>query len=122
MSEQAKNRSRFRGVLLNGLIAIAFVPLNLLLMGIPSMLVVVATLPLATVLGNAATLNSQLLNVTLYLTFLWPPSFMVAYWVGFGFFRGRSKLIKWLIYGSILYAWANVVTFVLSHYFAQSSQ
>jgi hypothetical protein len=122
MSEQSKNRSLVRGVLLNGVVAIAFVLLNLLLVGIPSILVVFATLPLATVLGNAATLNSQLLNVTLYLTFLWPPSFMVAYGVGFGVFQRRSRLIKWLIYGGILYGWANVVTFVLSRYFAQASQ
>jgi hypothetical protein len=122
MAVHLKKRSLVRGMLLNGLIAIAFVPLNLLLMGIPSVLVILTTLPLATILGSAAKLNSQLLNVALYLTFLWPPSFVVGYWVGFGVFRQRSKLIKGLIYCGILYAWANIMTFVLSYYFAQSSQ
>jgi hypothetical protein len=105
---------------MNGLGAIAFIPLNLLLIGIPSALVVSATLPLAALFGNADEVNRQFLNVALYLTFLWPLGFVPAYWLGFKVFRQPSKLAQCLIYGGLLYAWAIAVTFALTRYFAQA--
>lgn len=119
MSEPLKERSFSRGLRLNGLFAIAFIPLNLLLMGIPSVLVVSATIPLITLFGSAAKLNSQFLNVALYLTILWAPSFVVGYWVAFRLCQRRSKFVKLLIYCGILYALAVILTLVLLHYFAQ---
>ena len=120
MPENPKGRSLSRGLRLNSILAIAFILLNLLLIGIPSALVVTATIPLVTLFGlSAAKLNSQFLNVVLYLTVPWSLSFVVSYWVAFGLCQQWSKFAKWLLYISILYAWAVALTLALTHYFMQ---
>ena len=120
MSKNPKGRSLAKGLRLNSILAIAFILLNLLLIGIPSALVVAATVPLVRLLGlSTAQLNSQFLNVVLYMTIPWSLSFVISYWVAFGLCQSWSKLAKLLLYIGILYAWAVVLTFALTYYFTQ---
>ena len=118
MSERLNERSQSKGLRLNIFLAIAFIPLNLLLMGIPSVLMVSAIIPLLALFGSATRLNHQLLNVALYFTLLWAPSFVVAYWVGFKRCQRQTNLVKLLIYIGSLYTLAVLVTLVLTYAFA----
>ena len=120
MSENPKDRALSRGIRFNSILSVAFILLNLLLLGIPSALVVSATVPLVKLFGlSAVKLNSQFLNVVLYLTVPWSLSFVVSYWVAFGLCQQWSKFAKLLLYISILYVWAVVLTLALTHYFTQ---
>lgn len=86
------------------------------LMGLPGALAYVIGSPVAALVYGAnihqSIKSDAFWPMALYMTLLWPISFVVGYLLGWGVFGGRTLFIKWSVLVVTVLLWAIILTLI----------
>jgi hypothetical protein len=92
--------------------AFGFIPL----MGLPGAIAYLMGLPVAILVYGSQTIQKISTDAfwptAIYMTFLWPISFVVGYMLGWGVFGGRVLFVKWAVLVGTALLWAVILTLI----------